>query len=115
MSIIKKFLPDKGICEVVFTLPELITDHAKKVAIVGDFNSWDPDKNLMKKGKNSQFKCTIELPIGKVYEFRYLIDDFQWANEWDADAYSPAPFGGEYNMILSCVVPEKNEYNQYTD
>jgi len=107
MSITKTFLPDKGICKVVFTLPEFDANHAYKVAIVGDFNSWNPDKNLMKKGKNGIFKGAIELPLGKVYQFRYLIDNNQWVNEWDADAYSPAPFGNQYNMILSCVVPEQ--------
>jgi hypothetical protein len=38
MSIKKKFFPEKGICRVVFTLPETVTNQAIKVAIVGDFN-----------------------------------------------------------------------------
>lgn len=106
MSITKTFLPEKGICRVAFTLPELDANHIKKVAIVGDFNSWNPDVNLMKKDKNGLYKGTIELPLGKLYQFRYLIDDKHWVNEWDADAYSPSPYGNEYNMILSCVAPE---------
>jgi 1,4-alpha-glucan branching enzyme len=106
MSIIKTFLPDKGICKVAFTLPELATNQAHKVSIVGDFNSWNPNKNLMKKDKNGLYKGTIELPLGKLYQFRYLVDDNQWVNEWDADAYSPTPYGNEYNMILSSVAPE---------
>ena len=106
MSVNKKFLPDKGICVVEFVLPELAADQAKKAAVAGDFNSWSPDKNPMKKDKGKHFKCTIELSLGKVYEFRYLIDNSQWINEWDADAYSPTPYNGEYNMILSCVNPD---------
>ena len=103
MSITKTFLPDKGICKVVFTLPEVVGDHAKKVAIVGDFNSWNPDQNLMRADKHGHFNCTLELPVGKLYEFRYLIDDIHWVNEWDADAYAPTPYAEVYNMIISCV------------
>ena len=105
MSITKTFFPDKGVCKVLFTLPESATNHSDKVSVVGDFNDWNPEINLMEKDNNGQFNCTIDLPLGKVYEFRYLIDNSLWVNEWDADAYSPTPYGGEYNMILSCVIP----------
>jgi 1,4-alpha-glucan branching enzyme len=109
MSVIKKFIPETGVCVVEFTLPELAANHAKKAAVVGDFNSWSPDKNLMKKDKSRHFKCTIELTLGKVYEFRYLVDDVHWINDWDADAYAPTPYKGEYNMVLSCVLPEQTQ------
>jgi hypothetical protein len=49
MSIRKIFDPKKGVCRVFFTLPESLTDHVKKVAIVGDFNDWNPEKHSMKK------------------------------------------------------------------
>ena len=105
MSINKIYIPDKGVCRVSFTLPESAANHSEKVSVVGDFNSWNPDINRMERDNNGQFKCIIDLPLGKVYEFRYLIDDSQWVNEWDADAYSPTPYDGEYNMILSCINP----------
>jgi 1,4-alpha-glucan branching enzyme len=109
MSITKKFFPDKGICRVEFILPELSINHAKTVSVVGDFNGWNPDINIMKKDRDKHFKCSIEFPIGKVYEFRYLIDRYRWENEWEADAYSPTPYEGEFNMILSCELPVKKD------
>jgi 1,4-alpha-glucan branching enzyme len=109
MSITKKFFPEKGICRVEFILPELSTNHAKTVSVVGDFNGWNPDINIMKKDRSKHFKCSIEFPIGKVFEFRYLIDRYRWENEWEADAYAPTPYEGEYNMILSCEIPAHSE------
>ena len=102
MGFTKKFIPEKGICKVSFTLPESIAHLADRVAIVGDFNKWHPYKNMMKKDKNGKFKATIELPIGKEYEFRYLIDFDRWENEWDADGLVKTPFEGVYNSAIDC-------------
>ena len=102
MGFTKKFIPEKGICKVSFSLPESIAIHAEKAAIVGDFNNWHPHINLMKKDKNGKFKATIELPIGKVYEFRYLIDFDRWENEWEADGLVKTPFEGIYNSAIDC-------------
>ena len=105
MSIQKRFLPEKGVCRVRFSLPESIVDHAKKVAVVGDFNDWNPEKNLMKKAKNGRFECFIELPLGRDYQFRYLIDKYNWESEWDADALATTPFEETYNSVIHCFHP----------
>ena len=106
MSFSKKFLPEKGVCRVSFTLPDSVAIHAERVAIVGDFNKWNPYKNIMKKDKNGKFKATIELPIGKEYEFRYLIDFDRWENEWGADGLVKTPFEGIYNSAINCYEGE---------
>lgn len=106
MSFVKKFLQKKGVCRVSFTLPESLANNADRVAIVGDFNKWHPYKNLMKKDKNGKFVATIELPIGKEYQFRYLIDFDRWENEWDADGLIKTPFEGIYNSAINCFEGE---------
>ncbi len=105
MSIQKQFLPEKGVCRVIFTLPESVVDHANKVAVVGDFNNWQTEKNLMKKNKTGRFTCTLELPIGRDYQFRYLIDKYNWESEWDADALAPTPYEETYNSVIHCTLP----------
>ena len=102
MSIIKKFVPKKGICRVKFRLPDSIVDHPKSVAIVGDFNLWQPGKNMMHKDKNEIFTAKIDLPIGEVYEFRYLIDKYIWENEWEADGLVKTPYEEVYNSVINC-------------
>lgn len=106
MSIIKKFVPQEGICRVKFKLPKSIVSNAKRVAIVGDFNLWQTDKNLMKRDKNGHFTARIDLPMGKVYQFRYLIDEYVWDNEWDADGLISTPYEETYNSLINCNVGE---------
>jgi 1,4-alpha-glucan branching enzyme len=102
MSITKTFYPKKGVCRVVFTLPESLSDHVKKVVIVGDFNDWHPEKTPMKKMKNGKFEYTIELPVGRNYQFRYLIDSYRWESDKDADALVPTPYEDVYNSVIKC-------------
>ncbi|MEI6060632.1 MAG: isoamylase early set domain-containing protein [Bacteroidota bacterium] len=104
MSIQKTILPKKGVCKVNFVLPEAIINHAKKVAIVGDFNDWHPGKHLMRKNKNGEFARTLELPLGKRYQFRYLIDSSKWESDWDADDLAKAPFAETYNSVVDCQI-----------
>jgi len=106
MSFRKKFFPETGICKVSFTLPETVANNIEYVAVVGDFNKWNPYKNRMKKDKNGKYKATIELPIGKEYQFRYLIDFERWENEWGADGLVKTPFDGIYNSAINCYEGE---------
>lgn len=103
MSIIKKFLPEKGICRVKFTLLNSVVKDATRIAIVGDFNLWQSDKNLMKRGKDGHFTARIDLPTGKVYQFRYLIDKYVWENEWEADGLVSTPYEETYNSVINCM------------
>jgi 1,4-alpha-glucan branching enzyme len=100
MSIKKRFLKDKGVCQVTFVLPESITEGSKKVAVVGDFNGWDSEKDLMKKSKDGKFKCSVDLPLGKDYQFRYLLDDSRWENDWEDDGLVATPFKETFNSSV---------------
>ncbi|MEL6653060.1 MAG: helix-hairpin-helix domain-containing protein, partial [Bacteroidota bacterium] len=42
-------------------------------------------------------------------EFRYLIDDSRWENDWTADAYVPSPFPGIFNSVVSLEIQELKE------
>ena len=100
MSIQKHFLPGKGVCQVLFTLPESYFDEAKKIAVVGDFNDWNHEKHFMRKTKDGRFQRKVELPVGKEYQFRYLIDDSNWDNEWEADGFVETPYEEIYNSMV---------------
>ena len=97
----KQFLRSKPVCKVTFTLaPEAATD-AQKVELLGDFSQWSEAPIEMKKLKNGAFKTTIDLEVGKDYEFRYLIDGQKWENAWEADAYVPNKLTYEENSVVS--------------
>jgi len=101
-------MPEKGICRIIFRLTDTLVDHPKEVALLGDFNNWNPRKDRMQKSKDGFFEKTIELPLGKDYQFRYLIDNYHWENDWQADAYVPVPYSEESNMLLKCSAPMAN-------
>lgn len=105
MSIRKTFYPEKGVCRVIFTLPESLRDHVKKVSIVGDFNDWHPDKHPMKMTENGKFKFALELPVGQDYQFRYLIDNYRWESDKDADELLPTANEDVYNSVIYCILP----------
>lgn len=100
MSLKKKYLKTKPICKVSFSLPKDAAKMANKVYIVGEFNDWDIAANPMKKLKNGSFTSTIDLPAGKEYQFRYLIDGEKWENDWYADRYVPTGFGDADNSVV---------------
>ena len=96
MAIRKQYLKTKPICKVTFTVP---ANEAKKVAVVGDFNNWNPKGSPLKKLKNGTFKGTFDLPKENSYEFRYLIDG-RYENEEQADRYQWNDYAGAENAVL---------------
>jgi 1,4-alpha-glucan branching enzyme len=106
MSIIKKFFPEKEVCRVKFKLTKTSSNNADRIAIVGDFNLWQTDKKLMKKDAKGNFTAQIDLPMNKIYQFRYLIDTYTWENDWDADGLISTPYEETYNSLINCNVGE---------
>ncbi|MFK7883446.1 MAG: AAA family ATPase [Phycisphaerales bacterium] len=69
------------------------------VAVVGDFNGWDPSAGEMTRRSDlGIFECRIECPPGR-FHYRLVID-----GEWRCDAYNPARvpngLGGENNLAV---------------
>ncbi|MET1257884.1 MAG: isoamylase early set domain-containing protein [Flavobacteriaceae bacterium] len=96
MAIKKQYLKSKPVCKVTFTVP---AEEAKKVAVVGDFNNWNPKGSTLKKLKNGTFKGTFDLPKENSFEFRYLIDN-TYVNEAEADSYQWNDYAGAENAVL---------------
>jgi 1,4-alpha-glucan branching enzyme len=80
----------------------LITSKAKRktgaVAVVGDFNGWDPAAMPMAR-RSGRWTATAILAGERRYAFRYVTADGRWFNDEAAHAYEPNGFGGE-NSIL---------------
>lgn len=70
---------------------------AKSVALVGDFNDWDPEMHLMKKTKDGNWKTVLVLPSG-FYQYQFYVDGI-WQVDPNAANRLPNPFGGE-NAVL---------------
>ena len=100
MSFKKQYLKSKPICKVTFKLSKEEAQAAQKARIVGDFNEWDLSTSPMKRLKNGDFTCSLNLAKDTQYEFRYLLDDERWENDWKADAYVPSPVALADNSVV---------------
>jgi outer membrane biosynthesis protein TonB len=103
MSIKKSYVSAKGIYKVTFSLPVAALQGNKSVALLGDFNNWEPSKGIALKSGKTEFSVSVDLAPG-TYEFKYLIDNNIWENDFNADNYSPSPFAGVNNSVL--VLPQ---------
>ena len=93
----KQYYPGDQHCRVWFYLPAAV--NAETSYLVADFNGWDQQADPMKKKKDGTFYTALTLDVGQSYEFRYLLDQERWENDWTADAYSPNEMGTENSII----------------
>lgn len=100
MSLKKQYLKSKPVCKVTFKLKASEANNAETVKLIGDFNEWDIAAAPMKKLKNGDFTQTVNLTADAEYQFRYLLDDDTWENDWEADAYQPSPLSFEENSVV---------------
>ena len=82
--------------EVSFIMPASIW--ADSIYLVGDFNGWSRGAQPLDLFEDA-WKTTLELPNGRNYRFRYLIDQDHWCNDWGADANMPSPEGGSDSIV----------------
>lgn len=100
MSLSKQYLKSKPVCKVTFRVPAEAAGTAGSVHVVGDFNDWDLYAIPLKKLKDGTFKVTLELEPNHEYQFRYLIDENTWENDWEADRYEPSPYSDTDNSVV---------------
>ena len=96
----KEYLKDANVCRVTFTLPKEAANGSESICIAGDFNNWDISANPMTKTKNGDYTAGFDLETGKEYQFRYLIDESRWENDWNADRYIKSCYGDCDNSVV---------------
>ena len=96
----KEYLKGEEFCKVTFKLPSLSAIDAKNVCIVGDFNNWNIHSDPMEKTRTGDYIITLDLKPGNEYQFRYLIDESAWENDWNADKYVKSPYGDTDNSVI---------------
>lgn len=97
-----------SVARVTFTLPDSIW--ADKIYLVGDFNAWDRASHPFQHDGTDRWAITVDLELGRAYQFRYLIDGEQWTNDDQADAHV-------YNRYGTCnfVVVIDPNFQPYCD
>jgi 1,4-alpha-glucan branching enzyme len=100
MSLKKQYLKSKPICKVTFRVSKEASKSARHINLVGDFNNWSIIETPMKHLKSGEFTATIDLETPGAYEFRYIVDETTWENEWEADQYVPSSFADCKNSVV---------------
>ena len=104
MSVSKRFKEKK--LTVSFYIKKEAVQGAKQIDLLCEHNGWQPV--AMKPQRNGTYRGSITVNLGEKpsyqYRFRYTMPDgtVKYDNDWDAEMYTPNPFGGE-NSVSSAV------------
>jgi 1,4-alpha-glucan branching enzyme len=89
-----------GKVRVTFEYPG--ASRTSSVHLVGDFNGWNETATpMMRKGRGDIWKVQMELNKGQEYQFRYLVDQTSWHNDWHADRYVPNIHGSDNSVVVT--------------
>jgi len=86
-----------------FVLPSTIW--ADSIHLVGDLNDWSPASHPLQRDRLGQWVLTVDLPVGRSYEFRYLCDGHQWMTENHADGCVLSRRDGGYSCVITTDLP----------
>ncbi len=93
----KRRAPRKKYVRVTFLLQRPAAD---TVHVAGDFTDWQASK-AMRRTPEGAWRVAVELPSGREYSFRYLVDGVHWINDPSADKYVPNPYGSENSVVVT--------------
>jgi hypothetical protein len=99
--IYKSFSSTPGYMRIIFELPACLW--ADNVFLLGDFNAWSPNATPLRQDHTGSWRVVVDLPIGRRYEFRYLIDG-RWCTDFHADGTMSAP-SGALNSVVDTETP----------
>ena len=85
-----------GYVRVVFELPSCLW--ADRIYLIGDFNQWDEHATPMRQERDGVWRATVDLPAGKEYQFRYMIDG-QWKTDYHADGFAQGIYGADNSVV----------------
>jgi predicted flap endonuclease-1-like 5' DNA nuclease len=95
----KSFVKSKKQYKVTFEVPNEQVGKGRDVRVLGTFNGWSWDKGLPMSSGKKAYKADINLAPGE-YQFRYLVDNQEWKNDWDAPGYTASGYASD-NCVLT--------------
>lgn len=90
-----------GLTEVQFSLRAGV-ETLSSVAVVGDFNDWNPNKHLLHDENNDGiWTATLKLEPGR-YEYMFILDGQKWVPDPEAYRYVRDGFGNK-NAVIEII------------
>ena len=88
---------------ITFRFPAGLARGARRVAVVGPFNGWNPAAHAMRRGADGDWTVTIYLPPGRVV-YLFDVDGESWLDPDDAERM-PNSWGSEYSVRYAGAAP----------
>ncbi len=92
----KTYFKTKDYCKVKFTFA---VENAETIEILGLNSDWETSI-IMSKKKDGTFTCDVSLPKNTEHQFKYRVNENEWANEPEADKEVANEFGGINSVIV---------------
>lgn len=89
----------RSFARVTFTMPN--STWADSICLVGDFNGWNRTSHPLQRDRDGRWVLTVELELGRAYQFRYLRDGKEWLNDSHADAYVYNQYGSDNFAVVT--------------
>ena len=90
----KSFVKSKKQYKVTFEVPVEQLGKGRDIRVLGNFNGWSWDKGLAMSNGKGTYKAEITLAPGE-YQFRYLVDNQEWKNDWEAQGYTSSGYNSD--------------------
>jgi hypothetical protein len=100
MAVKKQYFKTKPYCRVTFRLEKKKASGAHNVALAGDFNAWQAGRTPMKSLKSGDFTASLNLPKGREYQYRFVIDGDRWVTDEMADKHIYCDFAQAQNAVV---------------
>ena len=81
---------------ITFRFPAGLARGARRVAVVGSFNGWDPTAHPMSRPADGDWSVTVYLPPGRVV-YLFDVDGEHWLDPDDQERM-PNAWGSEYSV-----------------
>jgi predicted flap endonuclease-1-like 5' DNA nuclease len=88
--------------KVSFRLAAEFVANASEGILLGDFNNWNPQEGVqLQKIADGSMTAEIALVAGKTYQYRYLLNDGRWVNDFSGTTEWVEAFGNyvENNVV----------------
>ncbi|MDD3656678.1 MAG: zf-HC2 domain-containing protein [Atribacterota bacterium] len=96
-SSVEQYCPN-NLAEITFSM-RADASQINSIAVVGDFNDWDPNRNLLIDDNNDGiWTVTLKLEPGR-YEYMFIIDGQKWVPDPAAYRYVSDGFGNKNAVI----------------
>lgn len=88
--------------QITFSLPLEALGQATEALLLGDFNNWNPEEaTKLTVQADGTLRADVLLEPGKTYEYRFLLNDGRWINDWKAQGYVYKPELNVENSVIT--------------